>query len=83
MTNPFAEKETRAGSFLGEVFVVPFAEETLHHPGFQQVLERKKIITMSVDRSMKLKKEAVVAHENMIGLPLFTDHKERSVYRSL
>ncbi|CAM6042015.1 unnamed protein product [Sphagnum compactum] len=32
---------------------------------------------MSVDRSMKLKKEAAVAHENMIGLPLFTDHKER------
>ncbi|CAM6065680.1 unnamed protein product [Sphagnum tenellum] len=32
---------------------------------------------MSVDQSMKLKKEAAVAHENMIGLPLFTDHKER------
>jgi hypothetical protein len=55
----------------------------LHHPGFQQVLERKKIIIMSMDRSMKLKKEAAIAHENMIGLPLFTDHKERSVYQSL
>jgi hypothetical protein len=56
----------------------------LHHPDFQQALERKKIIIiMSVDRNMKLKKEAAVAHENMIGLPLFTGHKERSVYQSL